>query len=168
MGSGLLALPFAAKSSGIVLFVLLMSIMACCADHAIHLLLTICDRYGVTSYEEVGAKAYGYRGNLAACLAVMLQNLGGMTGDLVIVGDLLPRVMTECFKVSKHSLIANREFLMCLITVVLILPVASLRRIGFIGYSSTVAICLMICFAVAVIVQAFEYTCETRSTPTRR
>lgn len=159
MGSGLLALPYACKSAGIVLFLLLMTIMALCADYAIHLLLVCCDRFGVTSYEEVGQKAFGYRGNMAACLAIMLQNLGGMTGDLVIVGDLLPKVMTNCFGVAHGSLIANREFLMCLVTAVLVLPVACLRRIGFIGYSSTIAIALMVCFAVAVIVQSFEFTC---------
>ena len=159
MGSGLLALPYAAKSSGIVLFLILMTIMAGCADFAIHLLLKCCDKYGVTSYEEVGQKAFGRRGNMAAAATIMLQNLGGMTGDLVIVGDLLPKVMTNCFGVDKHSLVANREFLMCLVTAVLVLPVACLRRIGFIGYSSTVAISLMVCFAIAVIVQSFEFTC---------
>uniref|UniRef100_A0A671KBW1 Sodium-coupled neutral amino acid transporter 3-like n=1 Tax=Sinocyclocheilus anshuiensis TaxID=1608454 RepID=A0A671KBW1_9TELE len=60
MGSGILGLAYAMANTGILLFLFLLTAVA-----------------GIRSYEQLGFRAFGITGKMAAGIAITLQNIGG-------------------------------------------------------------------------------------------
>lgn len=164
LGSGILGLAFALRSSGFIFFLTVFFFIACVSDYTINLLLRCCDMTGVTSYEDIGRHAFGLRGKAAAALSIMIENIGANTSYLVIVGDLMPDVVKSFLLQTGHAdamdaWYAKREPLMCMLTAFVVFPLASLRRLGFLGYTSGISILLMLFFCVAVLVRYHEMPC---------
>ncbi|MCJ8731075.1 hypothetical protein PDJAM_G00191690 [Pangasius djambal] len=62
MGSGILGLAYAMASTGVVGFSILLLLVSSLAAYSIHLLLTLCDQTGLSSYEALGERAFGKAG----------------------------------------------------------------------------------------------------------
>lgn len=162
MGSGILGLAYAMRHSGIIPFTLLMIFMAVCSIYAIHLLLKLCTLTGINTYEGLGVKAFGKAGKIAVSVSILIQNIGATTSYMVIAGDLLPdlmRVYTGEDNDTETPIYVDRTFLLCLVAGVVVFPLTSLRRIGFLAYTSTVSVLFMTLFTVMVIVKKWTTSC---------
>ncbi|KTG36386.1 hypothetical protein cypCar_00013688 [Cyprinus carpio] len=82
MGSGILGLAYAMANTGILLFLFLLTAVAGLSCYSIHLLLKSSGVVGIRSYEQLGFRAFGMTGKMAAGIAITLQNIGDVT-DLV-------------------------------------------------------------------------------------
>lgn len=185
LGSGVLGLPFSVKSSGITLFLFLLIAMALVADYAIHLLLCCSIVLNKTSYRDVGEAAYGDLGYFIVTISVGLQNLGAMTSYLTIAGSTLPTLLQRCFNLHEESIWVNKHFLLPILTLFIIYPLACLRvrcrliteivnanhawisqEIGKLGYISTACILVIAVFSVAYVAIMFalckSQTCLSR------
>ncbi|MCH1927361.1 amino acid transporter, partial [Shewanella sp. C31] len=78
MGSGILGLAYAMANTGIILFLFLLTAVALLSSYSIHLLLKSSGIVGIRAYEQLGYRAFGTPGKLAAALAITLQNIGAM------------------------------------------------------------------------------------------
>ncbi|KAI4876733.1 hypothetical protein NFI96_010224 [Prochilodus magdalenae] len=76
MGSGILGLAYAMANTGIVLFLFLLTAVACLSAYSIHLLLKSSGIVGIRAYEQLGYRAFGTPGKMAAGIAITLQNIG--------------------------------------------------------------------------------------------
>ncbi|KAK3512975.1 hypothetical protein QTP70_033863, partial [Hemibagrus guttatus] len=79
MGSGILGLAYAMANTGIVMFLFLLTAVACLSAYSIHLLLKASGVVGIRAYEQLGFRAFGTPGKMAAGIAITLQNIGGET-----------------------------------------------------------------------------------------
>uniref|UniRef100_A0A8C1K5W5 Solute carrier family 38 member 3b n=1 Tax=Cyprinus carpio TaxID=7962 RepID=A0A8C1K5W5_CYPCA len=77
MGSGILGLAYAMANTGILLFLFLLTAVAGLSCYSIHLLLKSSGVVGIRSYEQLGFRAFGMTGKMAAGIAITLQNIGG-------------------------------------------------------------------------------------------
>uniref|UniRef100_A0A8C1PRY2 Solute carrier family 38 member 3b n=1 Tax=Cyprinus carpio TaxID=7962 RepID=A0A8C1PRY2_CYPCA len=77
MGSGILGLAYAMANTGILLFLFLLTAVAGLSCYSIHLLLKSSGIVGIRSYEQLGFRAFGITGKMAAGIAITLQNIGG-------------------------------------------------------------------------------------------
>uniref|UniRef100_A0A3B3VXY8 Solute carrier family 38 member 3 n=1 Tax=Poecilia latipinna TaxID=48699 RepID=A0A3B3VXY8_9TELE len=77
MGSGILGLAYAMANTGILLFLFLLTGVAVLSLYSIHLLLKSSGIVGIRSYEQLGYRAFGTPGKMAAGIAITLQNIGG-------------------------------------------------------------------------------------------
>ncbi|XP_006978409.1 sodium-coupled neutral amino acid transporter 3 [Peromyscus maniculatus bairdii] len=161
MGSGILGLAYAMANTGIILFLFLLTAVALLSSYSIHLLLKSSGIVGIRAYEQLGYRAFGTPGKLAAALAITLQNIGAMSSYLYIIKSELPLVIQTFLNLENPSPVwyMNGNYLVILVSVTIILPLALMRQLGYLGYSSGFSLSCMVFFLIAVIYKKFQVPC---------
>ncbi|XP_022354011.1 sodium-coupled neutral amino acid transporter 3 isoform X2 [Enhydra lutris kenyoni] len=161
MGSGILGLAYAMANTGIILFLFLLTAVALLSSYSIHLLLKSSGIVGIRAYEQLGYRAFGTPGKLAAALAITLQNIGAMSSYLYIIKSELPLVIQTFLNLEEQTLdwYMNGNYLVILVSVTVILPLALMRQLGYLGYSSGFSLSCMVFFLIAVIYKKFHVPC---------
>ncbi|CAO2633631.1 Sodium-coupled neutral amino acid transporter 3 [Lemmus lemmus] len=161
MGSGILGLAYAMANTGIILFLFLLTAVALLSSYSIHLLLKSSGIVGIRAYEQLGYRAFGTPGKLAAALAITLQNIGAMSSYLYIIKSELPLVIQTFLNLEKptSAWYMDGNYLVILVSVTIILPLALMRQLGYLGYSSGFSLSCMVFFLIAVIYKKFQVPC---------
>nr|XP_046239450.1 sodium-coupled neutral amino acid transporter 3 [Scatophagus argus] len=162
MGSGILGLAYAMANTGILLFLFLLTAVAALSSYSIHLLLKSSGIVGIRAYEQLGYRAFGTPGKMAAGIAITLQNIGAMSSYLYIVKSELPLVIQAFLKTDPNSELEwylNGNYLVILVSASIILPLALMKQLGYLGYTSGFSLSCMVFFLTAVIYKKFQITC---------
>ncbi|XP_034051248.1 probable sodium-coupled neutral amino acid transporter 6 isoform X1 [Thalassophryne amazonica] len=161
MGSGILGLAYAMSSTGIIGFCILLVIVSSLAAYSIHLLLKLCNQTDINSYEDLGSRALQKPGKVLVALAILIQNMGAMSSYLFILKSELPAAISS-FAGSDSTGVAWYEdgrLLLILATVCIVLPLSLLPKIGFLGYTSSLAFFFMLYFAIVVVIKKWSIPC---------
>uniref|UniRef100_A0A672YWR2 Sodium-coupled neutral amino acid transporter 3-like n=1 Tax=Sphaeramia orbicularis TaxID=375764 RepID=A0A672YWR2_9TELE len=152
MGSGILGLAYAMANTGILLFLFLLSAVAALSSYSIHLLLKSSGIVGIRAYEQLGYRAFGTPGKMAAGIAITLQNIGAMSSYLYIVKSELPLVIQAFLKEDPNSDLwyLNGNYLVIMVSASIILPLALMKQLGYLGYTSGFSLSCMVFFLSAV------------------
>uniref|UniRef100_A0A8C1TQ30 Amino acid transporter transmembrane domain-containing protein n=1 Tax=Cyprinus carpio TaxID=7962 RepID=A0A8C1TQ30_CYPCA len=152
MGSGILGLAYAMANTGILLFLFLLTAVAGLSCYSIHLLLKSSGIVGIRSYEQLGFRAFGITGKMAAGIAITLQNIGAMSSYLYIVKSEFPLVLQAFLKADTSSgeWYLNGNYLVVLVSLSVILPLALMKQLGYLGYTSGFSLSCMVFFLSAV------------------
>ncbi|KAF6726072.1 Sodium-coupled neutral amino acid transporter 3 [Oryzias melastigma] len=161
MGSGILGLAYAMANTGILLFLFLLSAVAALSAYSIHLLLKAAGIVGIRAYEQLGYRAFGTPGKMAAGIAITLQNIGAMSSYLYIVKSELPLVIQAFLKADPNSDLwyLNGNYLVIIVSASVILPLALMKQLGYLGYTSGFSLSCMVFFLTAVIFKKFQTPC---------
>ncbi|KAM4741724.1 sodium-coupled neutral amino acid transporter 3 [Anableps anableps] len=161
MGSGILGLAYAMANTGILLFLFLLTAVAALSSYSIHLLLKSSGIVGIRSYEQLGYRAFGTPGKMAAGIAITLQNIGAMSSYLYIVKSELPLVIQAFLKADPNSDLwyLNGNYLVIMVSLSVILPLALMKQLGYLGYTSGFSLSCMVFFLSAVIYKKFQIPC---------
>ncbi|XP_076605701.1 putative sodium-coupled neutral amino acid transporter 6 [Chaetodon auriga] len=161
MGSGILGLAYAMASTGIIGFCILLIIVSSLAAYSIHLLLKLCDQTGINSYEDLGGKALQKPGKVLVGIAILIQNIGAMSSYLFILKSELPAAISSFLSPDStgNAWYEDGRLLLILITLCVVLPLSMLPKIGFLGYTSSVAFFFMLYFAIVVVVKKWSIPC---------
>ncbi|KAM9409857.1 sodium-coupled neutral amino acid transporter 3 isoform 2-T4 [Pholidichthys leucotaenia] len=161
MGSGILGLAYAMANTGILLFLFLLSAVAALSSYSIHLLLKSSGIVGIRAYEQLGYRAFGVPGKMAAGIAITLQNIGAMSSYLYIVKSELPLVIQAFLKADPNSDLwyLNGNYLVIMVSASIILPLALMKQLGYLGYTSGFSLSCMVFFLSAVIFKKFQIPC---------
>ncbi|XP_041944313.1 sodium-coupled neutral amino acid transporter 3-like isoform X2 [Alosa alosa] len=161
MGSGILGLAYAMANTGIVLFLFLLTAVAGLSSYSIHLLLKSSGIVGIRAYEQLGYRAFGTPGKMAAGIAITLQNIGAMSSYLYIIKYELPLVIQAFCGVDKPSgeWYLNGNYLVIIVSISVILPLALMKQLGYLGYTSGFSLSCMVFFLIAVIYKKFQLPC---------
>ncbi|XP_008282035.1 sodium-coupled neutral amino acid transporter 3-like isoform X2 [Stegastes partitus] len=161
MGSGILGLAYAMANTGVVLFLLLLTVVAGLSSYSIHLLLKCSGIVGIRAYEQLGYRAFGTPGKMAAGIAITLQNIGAMSSYLYIVKYEFPLVIQAFLKVDKPAgeWFMNGNYLVIIVSVAVILPLALMKQLGYLGYTSGFSLSCMVFFLISVIYKKFNIPC---------
>lgn len=106
-------------------------------------------------------KALQKPGKVLVGLAILIQNIGAMSSYLFILKSELPAAINS-FSNSENagdSWYADGRVLLIIITLCLILPLSILPKIGFLGYTSSLAFLFMVYFTVVVVVKKWSIPC---------
>ncbi|KAL6488098.1 hypothetical protein MHYP_G00047240 [Metynnis hypsauchen] len=160
MGSGILGLAYAMANTGILGFSVLLLLVSSLAAYSIHLLLTLCDQTGLNSYEGLGEKAFNRAGRVLVACTILIQNIGAMASYMFILKSELPATIRS-FLSTKSSEVWYEDgvILLILVTVLVVLPLALLPKIGFLGYTSSLSFFFMLFFTVVVVVKKWSIPC---------
>ncbi|XP_077474083.1 sodium-coupled neutral amino acid transporter 3-like [Stigmatopora argus] len=161
MGSGILGLSYAMSNTGIILFLVLLICIACLSSYSIHLLLRCAGFVGIRAYEQLGMRAFGHPGKILAAVIITLHNIGAMSSYLFIVKSELPLVI-QAFIGQTTGLdvwFMNGNYLILIVTVSMILPLALMKHLGYLGYTSGFSLSCMVFFLSAVIYKRFHIGC---------
>ncbi|KAK2858757.1 hypothetical protein Q5P01_003377 [Channa striata] len=159
MGSGILGLSYAMANTGIALFVILLVAVAIFSLYSVHLLLKTANEGGALVYEKLGYKAFGLPGKFAASISITMQNIGAMSTYLYIVKYELPIVIEAFLGGKNDQWYTNGDYLVLLVTLVIILPLSLLRNLGYLGYTSGLSLLCMVFFVIVVIIKKFQILC---------
>ncbi|XP_053508646.1 sodium-coupled neutral amino acid transporter 3a isoform X1 [Ictalurus furcatus] len=161
MGSGILGLAYAMANTGIVMFLFLLTAVAFLSAYSIHLLLKASGVVGIRAYEQLGFRAFGTPGKMAAGIAITLQNIGAMSSYLYIVKYEFPLVIQAFLKVDTPSgeWYLNGNYLVVIVSVCVILPLALMKQLGYLGYTSGFSLSCMVFFLISVIYKKFQVPC---------
>ncbi|XP_027019699.1 sodium-coupled neutral amino acid transporter 2-like [Tachysurus fulvidraco] len=158
MGSGILGLSYAMAHTGIALFVFLLICVFLFSLYSVHLLLKTANEGGHMVYEKLGYKAFGLPGKLAASLSITMQNFGAMSSYLYIVKYELP-IVIKAFTGDEGAWYTNGDYLVLLVSVIIILPLSLLKNLGYLGYTSGFSLLCMVFFLIVVIYKKFHIPC---------
>lgn len=161
VGSGILGLSYAMANTGIALFVILLSVVSVLSLYSVHLLLKTANEGGSLLYEQLGMKAFGMAGKLAASGSITMQNIGAMSSYLYIVKYELPLVIKAFLNVEESTgeWYLNGDYLVILVSLMLILPLSLLKNLGYLGYTSGFSLLCMVFFLIVVICKKFQIPC---------
>uniref|UniRef100_A0A674D8K6 Sodium-coupled neutral amino acid symporter 2 n=1 Tax=Salmo trutta TaxID=8032 RepID=A0A674D8K6_SALTR len=159
MGSGILGLSYAMANTGIALFVILLVAVSIFSLYSVHLLLKTANEGGSLVYEQLGYKAFGMPGKLAASISITMQNIGAMSSYLYIVKYELPIVIQAFMGANNGEWYVNGDYLVILVSVIIILPLSLLRNLGYLGYTSGFSLLCMVFFLIVVIYKKFQIPC---------
>ncbi|XP_056131416.1 sodium-coupled neutral amino acid transporter 3-like [Lampris incognitus] len=161
MGSGILGLAYAMANTGVILFLVLLTVVAGLSSYSIHLLLKSSGIVGIRAYEQLGYRAFGTPGKMAAGIAITLQNIGAMSSYLYIVKYEFPLVIQAFLKVDKPAgeWYMNGNYLVIIVSIAVILPLALMKQLGYLGYTSGFSLSCMVFFLIAVIYKKFAIPC---------
>ncbi|XP_031701681.1 sodium-coupled neutral amino acid transporter 3-like [Anarrhichthys ocellatus] len=161
MGSGILGLAFAMSNTGIVLFLMLLVSIAILSAYSIHLLLTSAGVVGIRAYEQLGNRAFGTPGKIVSGCIITVHNIGAMSSYLFIVKSELPLVIIAFLGKHKNTgeWFMNGNYLIIIVSVLVILPLALMKRLGYLGYTSGFSLSCMVFFLISVIYKKFHILC---------
>lgn len=161
MGSGILGLSYAMSNTGIILFVILLTCIAALSSYSVHLLLKSAGVVGIRAYEQLGNRAFGHPGKMLAAIVITMHNIGAMSSYLFIVKYELPLVIQTFL--GKHSntgeWFLNGNNLIIIVSICIILPLALMRQLGYLGYTSGFSLTCMVFFLCSVIYKKFQIPC---------
>ncbi|XP_008305720.1 putative sodium-coupled neutral amino acid transporter 6 [Cynoglossus semilaevis] len=160
MGSGILGLAYAMANTGIVGFSLLLALVSVLATYSIHLLLKLCDETGINTYEDLGRRALQKPGKYLVAVTIIVQNIGAMSSYLFILKSELPAAIETFMGPNQTGAwYEDGRLLLILITVAVVLPLSLLTKIGFLGYTSSLAFFFMLYFTVVIVVKKWAIPC---------
>uniref|UniRef100_A0AAQ4R4M3 Solute carrier family 38 member 3a n=1 Tax=Gasterosteus aculeatus aculeatus TaxID=481459 RepID=A0AAQ4R4M3_GASAC len=155
MGSGILGLAYAMANTGVVLFLVLLTVVAVLSSYSIHILLKLSGIVGIRAYEQLGYRAFGTPGKMAAGIAITLQNIGAMSSYLYIVKYEFPLVIQAFL----NEWYMNGNYLVIIVSIAVILPLALMKQLGYLGYTSGFSLSCMVFFLISVIYKKFNTPC---------
>lgn len=161
MGSGILGLAYAMSNTGIVLFLILLTCIACLSCYSIHLLLRSAGVVGIRAYEQLGQRAFGHPGKIVAAVVITLHNIGAMSSYLFIVKSELPLVIQAFLGQTSiaENWFMNGNYLIIIVTICIIFPLATMKHLGYLGYTSGFSLSCMVFFLSSVIYKKFNIAC---------
>ncbi|XP_008317455.1 sodium-coupled neutral amino acid transporter 3 [Cynoglossus semilaevis] len=161
MGSGILGLAFAMSNTGIILFIILLVFIAVLSAYSIHLLLKSAGVVGIRAYEQLGNRAFGPPGKMLAATVITIHNIGAMSSYLFIIKSELPLVIQSFLKneASNEEWFLNGNILIIIVSIFIILPLAIMKQLGYLGYTSGFSLSCMVFFLISVIYKKFNTQC---------
>ena len=169
LGAGIVGLPYAASNLGYIFFGIMIIIVGLIALYDIDLLLRLCKRLGTTSYEKIAVLSYGNFGKIYTCLVIFLHTLFAMCGFMFMVRYEGPPLIEGIIGYEKtcegdddltgKPWYLNGTYLVFITIIGIVAPLASLKNIDFLGYTSGLGMFCMLAFTAVVIVYKFLITC---------
>uniref|UniRef100_A0AAQ5YQN9 Amino acid transporter transmembrane domain-containing protein n=1 Tax=Amphiprion ocellaris TaxID=80972 RepID=A0AAQ5YQN9_AMPOC len=121
----------------------------------------ICVYSGIRAYEQLGNRAFGPPGKMLAACIITVHNIGAMSSYLFIVKSELPLVI-QAF-LGKHEntgeWFLNGNYLIIIVSALIILPLALMKQLGYLGYTSGFSLSCMVFFLISVIYKKFNIPC---------
>eukprot|EP00736_Rhodelphis_marinus_P005580 Rmarinus@m.12621 len=141
LGSGMLGLPYAVSRCGTVTGSIVMVMSALAAFFGLHLLSICAVRLGGTntSYYAVAQRTIP-RLTYLVDFAVAIKCMGSSISYVIVMGDLLKDSMRDLFDMDDDSILRDRHFWITLLVFTLVTPLASLRRMDSLKFTSLLAV----------------------------
>lgn len=158
IGAGIMALPAVMKVLGLVLGVCIIVVVAILTEFSAGLLIKYSRAGGSKSYGAVMKDAFGTTGKKILQCCVVINNTGILVVYMIIIGDVLSGtysgvvhhagLLEEWF--GEHWWI-GRVFLLLVITLFVFFPLACLKHMDSLRYTSAIAVAMAIVFLAITI-----------------
>ncbi|XP_051140829.1 amino acid transporter AVT6A-like [Andrographis paniculata] len=158
VGAGIMALPATMKVLGLVFGILVIVFMAFLTEASIEFMIRFSRTAKSTSYAGLMENAFGKVGRMLIQICVLVNNIGVLVVYMIIIGDVLSGTTAEGIH---HAGVLEgwfgahwwngRFFVLLITTVGIFAPLASLKRIDSLRYTSALSVALAVVFLVITI-----------------
>uniref|UniRef100_A0A3B4AS15 Putative sodium-coupled neutral amino acid transporter 11 n=1 Tax=Periophthalmus magnuspinnatus TaxID=409849 RepID=A0A3B4AS15_9GOBI len=133
IGSGIIGLPYALNQAGLPFGLLLLIVVGFITDYTIILLIKGGNLSGTNSYQALVQSTFGFPGFLILSVLQFLYPFIAMISYNITTGDTLTKVFLRIPGVGPSHILANRHFVILVITVLFTLPLSLYRNIERLG-----------------------------------
>ncbi|CAK9155952.1 unnamed protein product [Ilex paraguariensis] len=155
VGAGIMALPATMKVLGLVLGIALIIFMAFLTEASIELLIRFSRAGKTVSYGGVMGEAFGKYGRMLLQICILVNNVGVLVVYMIIIGDVLSGTTSSGIH---HAGVLEgwfgmhwwngRFFVLLVTTLAIFAPLASLKRIDSLRFTSALSVGLAVVFLV--------------------
>ncbi|AIN95809.1 amino acid transporter, putative [Leishmania panamensis] len=151
LGAGILGLPAAFNSMGLVTALLVLIVVTVLTIYSMWLLARCADATRVRTYEDVARLLLGRGADYAAAIFMLGFCLGGAVSYIISIGDLLtpifddPSVPEFLRKKNGNRLITSMVWLVC------ILPLCLPKNIDTLRHSSIIGVIMVVFFVICIV-----------------
>ncbi|XP_021904092.1 amino acid transporter AVT6C-like [Carica papaya] len=163
VGAGIMSVPATMKTLGVIPGLIAILVVGFFTEVTVEFLLRFTQSGKCSTYGGLMAESFGQFGSVAVQICVMVTNLGCLMIYLIILGDVLcgnrsgesihTGILQEFFGIHWWS---SRAFVILLVVLFVMLPLALLRQVDSLRHSSAVSIGLAIVFVVISSVMAIH------------
>uniref|UniRef100_A0A5B7AC19 Putative sodium-coupled neutral amino acid transporter 6 n=1 Tax=Davidia involucrata TaxID=16924 RepID=A0A5B7AC19_DAVIN len=158
VGAGIMALPATMKELGLGLGIAMIIFMAFLAEASIEMLLRFSRAGKTVSYAGVMGDAFGKYGRILLQVCVLVNNIGVLIVYMIILGDVLSGTTSSGIH---HAGVLEgwfgehwwngRTFVLLVTTLAVFAPLACLKRIDSLRFTSALSVALAFVFLVITV-----------------
>ncbi|GER49253.1 amino acid transporter family protein [Striga asiatica] len=158
VGAGIMALPATMKVLGLFLGIAMIIFMAFLTEASIELVLRFSRASKSGSYGGLMGNAFGKYGRMLIQLCVLVNNVGVLVVYMIIIGDVLSGTTSDGIH---HAGVLEgwfgehwwngRFFVLLITTLAVFAPLATLKRIDSLRYTSALSVALAVVFLVITV-----------------
>jgi len=156
IGGGVLSLPFAFYSSGLVPGILLLLFIAVASDFTIYTLMSCSRRSGATSYEEVLQVAFGQGARKFTMGLILFTTFLTLIAYTILIRDLLSPLV-EAYIVN-GTLSFSQQNVVSSIAIAMVLPFCFKQYLSELQFVSVVCVMSVLVLAAGLAVRAVTAT----------
>ncbi|KPA85606.1 putative amino acid transporter aATP11 [Leptomonas pyrrhocoris] len=154
LGAGILGLPDAFNSSGLVTGTILLIIIFLMTVYTVRLLAIVYEKTGIRSYELTARYLFGRGGDIFTAVIMFLKCIGACIAYVICVSDLWHAFLNDDRVPERYQSDSFRRVLTSVTFVVLMLPLSLPRQINSLRYVSLFGVTFILFFVVCVIVHS--------------
>ncbi|KAK4367642.1 hypothetical protein RND71_011434 [Anisodus tanguticus] len=158
VGAGIMALPATMKVLGLIPGVVMIILMAFLTEASIELLIRFSRTSKSVSYGGLMGDAFGKYGKMLLQICVLVNNIGVLVVYMIIIGDVLSGTTSSG---THHAGVLEgwfgihwwngRFFILLVTTLGVFAPLACLKRIDSLRYTSSLSVALAVVFLVVTV-----------------
>ncbi|KAG4962562.1 hypothetical protein AAZX31_14G090200 [Glycine max] len=155
VGAGIMALPAAVKQLGLIPGLVMIILCAMLTESSISMLVRFTRASKSSTYSGVVRDAFGGLGRNLLLLCIIVNNVGMLVVYMVIIGDVFSGSWSEGVHYSGvveewfgQRWWSTRPVLLFLTAILVLVPLASFRRVDSLRYTSALSVGLAIVFVV--------------------
>ncbi|EPS74442.1 hypothetical protein M569_00312 [Genlisea aurea] len=164
IGAGIMSLPATMKVLGLLLGIAVIITMAFLTEASIEFLLRCSRASKSTSYGGLMGDSFGRFGRALIQLCILVNNIGILIVYMIIIGDVLSGTTSLGIHHAGvlegwfgESFLTGRFFVLLVTTLVVFVPLISLKRIDSLRYTSALSVGFAVVFLVIMIgISLFE------------
>lgn len=145
----MLSLPWAFAHTGLVLGPLLLIACALMSDFTICILVVCARRVGAETFEQLAGHAFGDAGRLLTVVVIILLTWLSGVAYVVLIGDLLTPIV-RCVIAPAGPAWPHLRLAVQLSAAVVITPLATMRTMHGLRYTSILSVCAVLTLGVCV------------------
>ncbi|ERN05789.1 hypothetical protein AMTRI_Chr10g231740 [Amborella trichopoda] len=155
VGAGIMGLPAAMKLLGIGPGIAIIIFMAFLTEFSIKIMLKFSKPANSVTYSGLMRDSFGRTGEIALQICIIINNVGTLVVFMIIIGDVLSGTSSSGMHHSgvleglfgKHWW-NGRTFVLLITSLAIIAPLASLKQIDSLRYTSALSVALAVVFVI--------------------
>ncbi|KAF0852222.1 mitochondrial transmembrane amino acid transporter protein [Andalucia godoyi] len=153
IGAGVLSLPLLFKDNGAGMMIFLLVVGAVLSAVSLQLLVYVGHLLRIPSYEEIAFVLFGKYGRLWIVISMIIINLGACTAYTYVMTDVLEQDLQSFVSKDVADTIFSRAGIMTMLSVFVLWPLACLRRMNSLRFTSYLSMAIIVFFLFALIAE---------------
>ncbi|ORX49259.1 hypothetical protein BCR36DRAFT_412780 [Piromyces finnis] len=170
IGAGVIGMPLAMKEAGLISGITLLVLLTLLVDWTVGVLIKDSKLSGQKTYQGLMYFCYGKFGFLIISIFQFIFAYGGMCAYSIIVGDTISTVLAQYISPTffAYSILTSRNFIICLTTFLIILPLSLNRDISKLSKTSFLSLLGIMIITISVIYEGIKVPKELKGDPNQR